>query len=627
MIPMCNMSIGWKIIIRTTTAFFLAAILSNTCAQSTNSSTPVSQLAALLATDSRDDAALAEIAARADELIKAADAREKEVKAEHKILRQTVGLSNLPPAALQAYFQGSADDLTKRDWRGLAAISEFSRVAREAASPKARETAAANLEEVMAALRNNYRSPLPEKIGFLYALKFFTPEWQRHAGGGADVAANLAGTTNILDVSWRDPQPSTFWSPPPKISAQNLYTGFGRDHLLALEKNICSYDGPKTSYGTTPGLEVKCDGVRYKVKFAEFNSEPFAARVFYALGFHVDETDFAPEIKIHYDRRIFREFNLHKSLIVHMGGPFGISVGTLQLQPYHDPFRNVVAAVFKDGRRISGKELKPTLLVDSEQEHPEADPKNFRVGIESQLDYLVMSAANVQPKDTPAESIGPWDYDGLGHENLREVRAAGLLAAWIGFCDTRWENTRLRVTGQGGHLELLHFFSDLGFGLGGADGFFSLHGEKPNDFAWTFTKPEIVRGRGRMTTPFRVEHYRTIVPARAFQEMTVDDARWMARLIGQLTEEQIRAALIASGYDAAEVKLYEEKLVSRRDRMVCDLRLTNEIPLLRPQGVNRKFNFDPTGEVGVYVTLPNGDRVPARNSDFIIRGGSLRRHP
>jgi hypothetical protein len=66
--------------------------------------------------------------------------------------------------------------------------------------------------------------------------------------------------------------------------------------------------------------------------------------------------------------------------------------------------------------------------------------------------------------------------------------------------------------------------------------------------------------------------------------MTMDDARWMARLIGQLTETQIVDALAASGFNAAEVQIYTEKLLARRDKMIRDLQLTSEIALLRPDG-------------------------------------------
>src|SRR6266496_434725 len=126
-----------------------------------------------------------------------------------------------------------------------------------------------------------------------------------------------------------------------------------------------------------------------------------------------------------------------------------------------------------------------------------------------------------------------------------------------------------------------------------------------------------------MTTPFRVVHFRPIVATPAFHEMTVEDARWMARLIGQLTEEQIRAALIASGYDATEVKLYQEKLVSRRDQMVRDLKLTDEIPLLRTTAPDRQFSYDPPVDGPMHVVLPAGETVYARPSRQTVQRGRL----
>jgi hypothetical protein len=126
-----------------------------------------------------------------------------------------------------------------------------------------------------------------------------------------------------------------------------------------------------------------------------------------------------------------------------------------------------------------------------------------------------------------------------------------------------------------------------------------------------------------MTTPFRVEHFKPTVPTPAFAAMTIDDARWMARLIGQLTENQLRSALIASGYDNAEARLYLEKLISRRDRMIRDLRLENEIPLLRTTGANRNFSYNPSVD-GPFEAVINGSKVVARESATVIVDGPLR---
>jgi hypothetical protein len=279
--------------------------------------------------------------------------------------------------------------------------------------------------------------------------------------------------------------------------------------------------------------------------------------------------------------------------------------------------------VFKDGHSISGAALKKILFKDPNHSHPEDSPDNFRPEVEATLDYLVTAPANVQPREGPTQSIGSWEFGGLGHENRRELRGAGLLAAWLAWFDSRADNTKLRIERDADEVQLAHFITDLGGGMGAGTGWFSARGENPNDFTWTFTAPEIIRGPGRITTPFRVEHFRPTVPTPAFAAMTVDDARWMARMIGQLTENQLRGALIASGYDNAESRLYLEKLISRRDRMVRDLKLENEIPLLRPNGQNHEFNYHPSADGPFAATDPAGAKIFARESAQIISSGRL----
>jgi hypothetical protein len=105
--------------------------------------------------------------------------------------------------------------------------------------------------------------------------------------------------------------------------------------------------------------------------------------------------------------------------------------------------------------------------------------------------------------------------------------------------------------------------------------------------------------------------------------MTLDDARWMGRMIGQLTELQIVQALIASGFDSAQVKIYTEKLVSRRDQMMCDLGLTPEIHLLRPTGINRHFAYDPALDGPVKIKTALGQEVIAKSASLVVRNGRI----
>jgi hypothetical protein len=81
-----------------------------------------------------------------------------------------------------------------------------------------------------------------------------------------------------------------------------------------------------------------------------------------------------------------------------------------------------------------------------------------------------------------------------------------------------------------------------------------------------------------MTIPFKITGYNLVDDNPAFAQMTLDDARWMARLIAQLTEAQITQALTASGFKPDDVCLLTAKLLSRRSRLIRDLGLPSVAP-------------------------------------------------
>lgn len=552
----------------------------------------------------------------------AAPTREKGAKKEKsgkKQARESEDLENAPTAELQKLF---IDDTPKHEARALTAIGELARDALKASDASTRAERESDILEIQAGLRNARLPVVPEKLGLITTWMFFSKNASSTIGRGHTTATNLAATGTSGDGGSADPLPSTFWTRPSAIARENLYAGFGRDQLPHFETRIFEYSGPKVSSGTHGGFDVESDGKRFKIKFGEVNSEPFTARIFYALGYHADPTDYAPEIKVRYDRRLFREFNLRKPLTMWIA-PLGIRFWSIQLQPHYDPFTFVTSAVFKDGRKISGAALKQALFKNPHQSDPQDSPENFRTDVETSIDYLIMAAANVQPRDGPTESIGAWEFGGLGHENRRELRGLGLLAAWLSWFDSRTDNTKVRLVRDSQDVRIEHFISDLGGGMGTGAGLFSPQGENPNDLTWTFTEPEIARGPGRMTTPFRIRHFKPNVPTPAFAAMTTDDARWMARLIGQLTENQLREALIGSGYNNAEAKLYLEKLISRRDAMIRDLKLENEIPPLRPGPQNHAFNYFPQSDGPFTAVAPNNAQISARESSDIISGGKL----
>ncbi len=271
-----------------------------------------------------------------------------------------------------------------------------------------------------------------------------------------------------------------------------------------------------------------------------------------------------------YDRRYFTEFHRLPELKMKIG-LFFIPIYTFHFERVYDPLNFIEEAVMSDGTRLPSEDFAKMLLRNRRAKDCFAT-ENFNEKVEGSIDYLVTTEANVQIKSESGGSIGPWAFDQLGHEHLRELRGAGLLAAWVGWWDARFENTRLRVVETERGPALRHYFSDLGAGLGRSAGTFRHSSEKPADFASTFTRRGERFGRGRVEFP----GFEPIEDNAAFREMTFDDARWMARLIAQLSEAQISAALRASGFSDEEVSVYAAKLLSRREQLLLDTGLGDE---------------------------------------------------
>jgi len=541
-------------------------------------------------------------------------------------------LAGVVDATLQEDADADEDDapngppLKKRLRRGLKQLQRLIPAIGSASTAGERKESMTLLLETVAALNNDQEARIPPSIDVVETPWLFLEQTHRPVGRGRTPATNLAPGPDS-DLSRLDPVASTIWRRPDRISAADVYHGFGRPSVLQLEDTTCVYSAPKTSFGLNPGFEVSANGVSIKVKFAEVSSEPFLTRIFDALGFHADPTDYAPAVKVRYDRRILQEFDSRKSLHTRFTLFGFLPLHTLELQKRHDPFDYIAWAVRHDGTRWSGQELKAHLFHNPQRPHPESHAADFIPEVEAEIDYLITVPANVQARDPKIKSVGLWSFGQLDHADRRELRGVGLLAAWLGWFDTRPDNTRLCVVKHPDRTELVHYMCDLGGGLGQTSGLLFWRGELPNEFPWTFTRPPLWQGPHRLAIPLRLVGYKPVVPTKAFAEMTIDDARWMARLIGQLTEEQLVQALVASGYDSATVRMYTEKLVSRRDRMVVDLGLAQEIPPLRPAGVVRSFSYEPLVHGLVTVALPgSGEEVQAPvGEDRIVEGKLVRR--
>jgi hypothetical protein len=528
-----------------------------------------------------------------------------------------------------------------RDWgaakvrHGLKALEKIavSLQAGKSVSPRAIH----EIQEIAWAVESNFHPPYFWRTRMeLLDLLYRTRGLMLNASGRGNrekPAADLS-IYSVSDLSKVDPKPSSFWSPPPAIPAVDLYRGCGRKTVPDFSETTFSYAAPHKSYGLHPSFEVEAGGKRWKVKFGEERSSgPFACRVFGALGYPVETVDYLSQVRVHWDRRILTDFNARKLSTLKVTF-LGIPVVVYHDNPHHDPFDFIKAAILKDGSHIDARQLRANLLPGAGRKRgnkwPEQVPGLYDRKFEAKIDTLVMGAASITPKDSDdGVEIGSWDYSNLGHSEMREVRGMAVLDAWLDNWDVRWGNNRLKIVEEdGGSYRLVHCVTDLGALFGNSGGMVhisrgrwkkGLYQNEPNDYEWAFTHPQ---PEWAETAPIR--GYMPDSKNKAFYEMNIDDARWMARHIAQLSEEQIKAALIGAGYDAVEARLLLEKMVARRDQMVKDFGLSAEIPPLRPRGVDKRLSYDPETDGSFVATLPSGEKVVARSSgEFTLRNGRL----
>jgi hypothetical protein len=504
---------------------------------------------------------------------------------------------------------------------------------------KALDHIIAQLQEIAWAVESNFVTPYFWRPRLEVAdLVLHTREITLNASGRGNAehpASNLVAYA-AADLSKVDPKPSTFWSRPGAIAAMDLYLRPGQSSIPRFADSICIYSSPHKNFGVHPSFEVEWQGEQWKVKFGEERfADPFGSRIYAALGYHTEIDEYAPEVKVRWDRRILSKFNARRANEMRIS-LVGLPITTIRSDPYFDPFDFIQYAVMKDGSHVDAKALRDGLFPKragrSLPRHPETDASAYDADFENKIDFLVMKDASFtcKEKSSDEQEIGAWDYNSLGHTGLREVRGMAILDAWLDNWDVRWGNNRLKLLeAKDGTYRLEHDVADIGALFGNSSGIFrpvhgkwkqGLYDNEPNDYLWSFTHSQ---RSGKTTVPIR--DYMTDSKIAPFYEMNIDDARWMARMIAQLSEEQIKCTLIASGFDASTARLLLEKLVARRDAMVRDLGLSGEIALLRPNGVNKRLSYNPETDGQFTAKRPNGQICTARNDgEYVIVKGMLR---
>jgi hypothetical protein len=208
--------------------------------------------------------------------------------------------------------------------------------------------------------------------------------------------------------------------------------------------------------------------------------------------------------------------------------------------------------------------------------------------------------------------LGPWTYEGtrdddpndvVNHEDRRELRGLEVMAAWLGWTDTREQNTMgsFIPVGNGGYVR--HYLLDVGncFGsiwdppmLGRRIGH-AYYLDFPYLAEDLVTLGAIRRpwdevrfgSTGKVFGYYDVEHFdpdafRTGYPNPAFVRKSERDAAWMARIIARFDEAHLKRVLKEADLTPELAARLLGVLVGRREKVLRRY-LTRLSPLAWPE--------------------------------------------
>lgn len=207
--------------------------------------------------------------------------------------------------------------------------------------------------------------------------------------------------------------------------------------------------------------------------------------------------------------------------------------------------------------------------------------------------------------------LGPWTYEGtrsddpndvIAHEDRRELRGAEVLAAWLGYTDSREQNTMATFVEVGERGYVRHYMLDVGntYGsvweppmLGRRIGH-SYYFDVPYILEDFFTFGVIERPwdtlrfgpTGKVFGYYDVEHFdpdkfRPGYPNPAFVRKSERDSAWMARILARFTDDHLRAIVDKGDLPPAHERRLLAVLVGRRDKILRRY-LTRLSPLAWP---------------------------------------------
>lgn len=180
--------------------------------------------------------------------------------------------------------------------------------------------------------------------------------------------------------------------------------------------------------------------------------------------------------------------------------------------------------------------------------------------------------ARFEARPKGIKRLETWSWSDNPFVHTREFKGLIVVMGLLNNWDLKDDNNKvLFVKNAGGQNELRYIISDLGATFGKTGGFLSRSRNEPNDYAKAGFVKGVENGRVRFNYGGK--------SGFLFDDIRVEDARWIASLLARLSDRQITDALRAANFKPEEVQTLAAAVRSRIDELV---RVTGATPAALP---------------------------------------------
>jgi hypothetical protein len=191
----------------------------------------------------------------------------------------------------------------------------------------------------------------------------------------------------------------------------------------------------------------------------------------------------------------------------------------------------------------------------------------WAIGYQTEIPYLVPDLTiegkghfkNVKLEARPQniKRLDMWKWDDNPFIGTKEFQGLKVLMILIENWDIKDSNNKILLARneETGQKDLVYIISDLGATFGKTGGVFSRTRNKPEDYVEAKFINE-VKGN-RVDFRFSGKHQ------SLFDDITIEQARWVGALLAQLTDQQIQDAFRAANYSPEEVRMLSDALKAR----------------------------------------------------------------